>query len=568
MQSEPFERPAGQSGGPRLESNPVGPVNPDAAGPMENRPKAPEASIFEGRLHPVTIVFGLMKAGSRLLPVAPVLLFGNKLHGFLLLLAIIAATLGASLARYFSFSYRIENNELITQHGILRRQQRSIPLERIQEIRVDQGVLHRLFGVVDAKVETGGGSGAEASLSVLSRAEADRLRRAVFSRGAKGQVAPSDAGSQELDREAWGSGGSGAQSAGYVGGRTAHETGAAPERVVIRRLGLKDLVLSGLTTNHLLSALALAGALWKYAEDLLPHRYVQQAGNVVYEESSRLIMQGKVIAVVVALAAALVVFSVGAVFSIFGAIIRFYGFTFSRSGEDLYRRYGLVTRRASSLPRRRIQVLKIEEKLFRRPFGLAALRADTSGSHRERKDHNSGHDVLLPIVRRNEVDDLLPNFFPDFDAGQIEWRRVSSLSIPRSLVKGATACAVLAAILLAINWRISSLWPFALAPLSYLIAVANYRNLAYRLSERYFCTRRGWAGRSTHIVPINKIQAVEIHQTPIDRGLGLATIRVDTAGQAYTGGGPLVHNLPIAEARELAGVLARRASVTRYRWGR
>jgi membrane protein YdbS with pleckstrin-like domain len=65
-------------------------------------------------------------------------------------------------------------------------------------------------------------------------------------------------------------------------------------------------------------------------------------------------------------------------------------------------------------------------------------------------------------------------------------------------------------------------------------------------------------------VPIDKIQAVEVRQSPLDRRLGLATLSVDTAGQAYTGGGPQINNLPIDEAREIAGALAHRASATRY----
>ncbi|MGH9936449.1 MAG: PH domain-containing protein, partial [Blastocatellia bacterium] len=74
--------------------------------------------------------------------------------------------------------------------------------------------------------------------------------------------------------------------------------------------------------------------------------------------------------------------------------------------------------------------------------------------------------------------------------------------------------------------------------------------------------------RSTHIVPISKVQAVEIHQSPFDRRLGLATLNIDTAGQAYTGGGPQISNLPIDEAREIAGALAHRASAMRYIEGR
>jgi putative membrane protein len=505
---------------------------------MRSEPLA--ASIFEGRLHPLTIVFGLLKAARGIIPVAPLLLFGNKIYGFMLLAAVVASTIATALARYFSFSYRIEGAELITQHGVLDRRQRSIPLERIQEIRVEQGVLHRVFDVVDAKIETGGGEGAEASLSVLSRSEVERLRQAVFERAGKIKT---DAVTVE-DRAA-----------------------VEPGGVVIRRLGLKDLILIGLTTNHLFSALALAGALWNFAQEHVPESFRRRAGNVLYRESSRLFAHDTATTIALATVVALAVILISAFFSTAVAIVRFYGFTLSLASEDLRRRYGLFTRRASSLPRRRIQILKIEEKLFRRLFGLATLRVDTSGSHREHRDDNAGRDVLLPITRRDAVDPLLTTFFPDFDAGPTkvtEWRRVSRLAIRRGMTKGSIVCALAAAILFGAVGRVAALWPLALLPFVYFISVANYRNLGYALSERYFCARRGWAGRSTSIVPIDKIQAVGVSQSPFDRRLGLATLRVDTAGQAYTGGGPHIGNLPLDEARALAGALAHRASATRY----
>ena len=104
------------------------------------------------------------------------------------------------------------------------------------------------------------------------------------------------------------------------------------------------------------------------------------------------------------------------------------------------------------------------------------------------------------------------------------------------------------------------LWPFALVPLVYLASVLSYRNLGYALGERFLRTRRGWIGHSIHVVPIRNVQAVVVRQTPFDRRLGLATVAVDTAGQAFTGGGPSIPSLPLREAHALAHILAHRAS--------
>jgi hypothetical protein len=45
----------------------------------------------------------------------------------------------------------------------------------------------------------------------------------------------------------------------------------------------------------------------------------------------------------------------------------------------------------------------------------------------------------------------------------------------------------------------------------------------------------------------------------------VATVLVDTAGQAYTGGGPYINNVPAREAIALARALAAKAALVRYR---
>jgi putative membrane protein len=527
---------------------------PDHAPPNLTPSVAPASSatagiftqpVFAGRLHPLTIAFGLLKAGRGIVPLIPLLLFGNKKLGFGLLALTVVGTVATTLIRYFSFSVRIEGDELITQEGLLERKQRSIPLTRIQEIRVEQGVLHRLFNVAEAKIETGSGAGAEASLSVLARAEIERLRQAVFARAAqiKAEAAPANAEPINAPQ---------------------------PEAITIRQLSFTDLLLIGLTTNHLLSALVLLGALWNFADDVLPASIYGQAGKFISRHITRISAQDAATAAAIAVAGLLLsllaLFLIGVLFSTIGAFVLFYGFTLSARGEDLQRRYGLFTQRASSLPRRRIQTLKIEEKLLRRWLGLAALRADTSGSRRDDKDDNTGRDTLLPLARRAEIEDLLPRIFPDFHADEMEWRRVSPLAVRRGFNKGAIVCMLLAIVSFIVQRSLLAAWPLLLLPLIYFISRANYRSLGYALSEHHLRTRRGWLGRATHIVPLNKIQAVEIRQSPFERRWGLATLSVDTAGQAYTGGGPQINNLPLPVARALAEVLAHRAAATRYRW--
>lgn len=522
------------------EQTTLAPPNGDATPRPEHAANA-AAIILEGRLHPATLAFAIYRLIRRsIIPVIPLLFFGNRIVTAGLLSLLIGAGVIRAVVRYLTFSYRIEGGELITRQGTFERTERHIPLERVQEIRIEQGVLHRLFGVVDASVETAGGQGPEAQLSVLSRSEAERLRQAV---SVKAPTRVHEAG-----------------------GSSAVDTAAA-ERTELRRLHLRDLVLAGLTSNHLVSAFVLMGTLWALVDDILPRDSYEQIARAAHDQATRLLAQGTQTALTVAALGLLLLFLVSLLSSVIGSILLFYGFTLSQSGEDLHRSYGLLTRRVSSLPGRRIQVLEIREGALRRLLHLAALRADTAGNRSTDQEEKGGRDVLLPVVPRRELDALLPTIFSDLGPEPINWKRASKLAVLRDTIEGGGVCAIAAAGgLYWYNGDLFGLWPLALLPLVCGVSLLRYYNLGYMLEENYLRTRRGSLSRSTHIVPIRNAQTVTIRQSPLGRHLGLATLIVDTAGQSYTGGGPRISNLPLAEARSLARTLAHRAAATRYRW--
>lgn len=505
-------------------------------------PLAPTSSgaAVAGRLHPFTLFFAFWNAARNvILPLLLVLLFGRRRDPDLYLW-VAAIFLGLPITwaviRYFTFTYRVENGELITKQGLLGRTERNIPLGRVQDIRIEQGVLHRMFGMADVFVETAGGRGPEASLSVLARSEADKLRAAVFTQA---QAAP---GSTEL---------------------------APPiQRQVVRQLSVRDLVLAGLTSNRAASALAIVFVLWQFLDDLLPEETYRQLVENLTNRAGEWQSRGAGIEWTFVIVAAVAFICIGIFFSVIGSIVVFYGFTLSRTGEDIYRSYGLFTRRSSSLPRRRIQLLKIEETWLRRLFRLATLRADTAGGAvqpGQNKEEQSGRDVLLPVVPRRDVDALLPIFFPDLDEANGAWQRVSRRAIVRGTRKGTAVCLLFAAIFYGVQRSWYGLWPLIFIPAVYALNVMSYRHLGYWLGERFFRMRSGWLSRATHVVPIRNMQSVVIRQTPFDRRHRVATLIVDSAGQTHTGGGPRIQNVPWTDALAVARTLAQRAAHTRYR---
>jgi putative membrane protein len=529
MQYEPPRAPDASQPSPEESSQPA--IQREA---LSNR-----ASFLEGRLHPLTLVLGVYKSIRRIiLPLIPLMIFNRGLTTAVIIAVLLAVSIARALARYFTFSYRVEGGELITREGIFEHTERHIPLERIQEIRIEQGILHRLFGVVDASVETAGGQRPEATLSVLSLSEVERLRQAVFEKERARKFAAVDS-----PREA--SGG---------------------EREIIIRLRMRDLILAGLTSNHVLSALVLVGTLMAFVDDILPEAFYGRLADAVSVQVGQLAERGVMAAAVAAALGMIIFFVASLLLSVTGSVALFYNFTLARAGEDLHRSYGLLTKRASSLPRRRIQLLEIKEGALRRLFKLVTLRADTAGSNfSESGERNKGQGVLLPIAPRDEVDSLLGAVFPDLEALPRAWSPVSKLTVWRETITSAVVCAALAAALYWYAESLLGLWPLALLPGGYVISLLRYRALGYNMGERHFYLRRGWPGRSTLVLPIRNVQAVTVRQSPVDRRLGLATLSIDSAGQSRLGG-PQLPNLPIDEAYALGRTIAHRAASTRYRW--
>lgn len=509
----------------------------DAAPPILPEHQPGRAHVRQGRLHPISPLFALIRiVRGILIPVIILLVLGRDrmLGGFILVF--ISIPMAIALVRYFTFRYWIEGGELVTRQGLFSSTERKIPLSRVQDIRIEQGMLQRFWHVADVHVDTAGGEGAEASLSVLAKAEAERLRALIFE-----------------------------QKAANAG---AAAVGAPPPATLVGQLSLRDLIKAGLTSNHLASTAAIFAVIWGLLDDIMPRdMYEAFIVKLVNEAGTWTQLSGTGAWAVYACAVALVL-GVGMIFSVCGSIILFYGFTLTRRGGDLHRHYGLFTRRSSSLPSRRIQVLKIEERFLRRWQGLATLRADTAGgrSNHPSEDSKGGRDVLLPILEQGRIESVLPAIFPDLEPETGQWRQVSRRAIRRGVFKGTAVCLTLAAGLGLVEREWWGWWPLTLIPLVYWLNVMSYRHLGYWLGLHYFRTRRGWLSRAGHVVPVRNIQSIILRQTPFDRRHGVFTLHVDTAGQAFTGGGPHIGNVPATEAIDLGWLLARQAAGLRFRW--
>lgn len=485
------------------------------------------------RLHGFTVVSGALRLARQL--ILPAILGGASAGGDIastlqwVALILTVPSLALSFARWLMFRYRVEADELIIDSGVLSRRRRVIPLSRIQNIDLQQSAIERLARVAELRMETAsGGSETEASLAVLSLPEARELQTELMRRRAR-QAGAGAAGVAADPGVAGTAGVAEREEAGGAGGASAAESGLAAEEGEtqrrVLRLSIGDLAVAGATSNEAgLLAAGLATGL-QLADDLGGVDRVQGWLEAAFTRGAALGIMG---AVAAGVALAVAVILVGWVASIFVTVVRYHGFTLTRVGDDVRREFGLFSRHHSTVPLERVQAVRIEQTLLRRPFGLVALKVETAGAGPQQRRGEGGSEAFVPIARKREVGTLLREVFPDARFEGVELQPVSPRSRRRTFSRLAAPVALAAlvcTVVLGPRW----LALLALLAPAWLYARADYRARAWARPPGYALVRGGVFTRVSWVVPESKIQTLHLRDTPFQRRLDLRTLLVDTA---------------------------------------
>lgn len=464
------------------------------------------------RLHPLTLGFSAFAIARQMIWPALVGGFGlgdgelARVVPIVIVVLAVPALVGA-VAKYALYRWRLDGDELLLRSGVLNRQNRVIPLARVQNVEVRQSLVQRLAGVAELRVETAGtGLQAEAVLSVLGIGEAQALRGELLARRRAQAAAAVPAGDAD---------------AAEAVVADAIDRPAAPP---LARLSTWDVLLAGATANEAgVIAAALAGLL-QFADDL-PGGVVESAAEAAAER-----MEG---AVVLFGALAVILFLLlGWMISIAGAVVRYHGFTLQMDGGEMRKRYGLLTVHEASVPLQRVQAIRVEETFLRRWLGLASLMIETAGGT---PGQAGGAEAFVPIARRRDVGRLVRGIFGEADVDAAEFARVHPKAERRIVRRYLAWFLVLWAPFWAARWLQiqpgGMLAPYlaVLLPLVWVMARWQYQNRGWALPPGYVMARSGVLNRITWIVPDRKLQTLHVRETMFQRRLGLATLVVDTA---------------------------------------
>src|SRR5918911_1651949 len=328
----------------------------------------------EKRLHPVAMLLGAIRTLRRWISglVFPgvVLLVSQGFSLWTVTLFLLGLIVVAALAALWGFlswratTYTVTGNSFRLRQGVFQKNERTIPLDHVQSVDTVQGIIQRVFGVYEVRIETAGGGVSEpdASLSALDRGAAQTLRREI--EGSKGE-------------------------------RSEETTGPT----ILRRLSTRELLIAGATSGQIGVAFSVLAIGFQFLDNFFPEDFVRRLAVTLAPNWLMVVLilvpAGLLLAWLLAIA---------------GTVLAYSGFTLSRDGDFLYIKRGLLERREATIPLARIQAIRIIEGVLRQPFGLASLRVESAGYG----EASGVSTTLFPLLPRKDAEKLLLDAAPGF----------------------------------------------------------------------------------------------------------------------------------------------------------
>ena len=394
--------------------------------------------------------------------------------GLLIIAGVVLAIAGAYC--YLSWTktrYAVSNTAIWYRAGILTRTQRHARLTRIQTINVSYSLVGRILGLGYLDIEVAGGADSDIKLGLLPAAQLEELRALLLglASGAIAEVVdPADLAGA---------------SARVATTKTPLE---APERPVFK-VGFVTLLVSMLATIDNVIALFFGVFL--------------------------LGLNGFLVGVVgVTSIMSFLGILAGAFSLLVGVWARFdreFGFTAAIAADGVRIDRGLTARRHVTIPPGRIHAVEVTQPLIWRLFGWYRVEITQAGNAAAVTDEkNKGmqvdvaSDVLLPVGTRVEVTQAIAMAIPDLGVDDPD-------GFLRSLHTGTR----------------EDRWMTPIPPSAKILDPLEYSRRAFGVTDTVFVIRDGFFNRRFSIIPLMRIQSVSLHQGPVQRWRGVASVRAE-----------------------------------------
>ncbi len=438
---------------------------------------------------------------------------------------------------WWRFVFVVADGELRVSRGVLSEEKLSIPLNRVQTVSLEQGLLHQILNLTKVAVDTAGSTETEFRFDALERVRAEALRQVVSEHRSKEVVS---VGEPAGPAEASGLVVAPPPTGPRADGPPPPAVGPDARTEVIARRSVGDLVKIGLSSwpwAGLVFIIPLLATLDEMS-DVVDVPLLDQLGDRVEQVGQEGGLDVPIPVLVASVAFFLVIVTLaGWALQVVRSVITNWEFTLTRTissaGDSLRRDAGLFNRTSLAANLARVQGIRTTMSPMQRWLGLRRLVLSITGEA----------DLVVPGSSEAESEYIESLVFdsPRPDTDRIVSRAWVYLEI-RNRVLSMVAPTIVLAVLFG-WWAVLAALPVAAGVVT---SYWSWRYYRWGFTDRRLAVRHGPFVRRTHDVEFVKAQSVDVRRSFFQRRRGLATFRLQTAEEGFE-----IHMISEAEANAL-----------------
>lgn len=257
--------------------------------------------------------------------------------GFIVLIALFA------YIKYYYFKYKFDFEKLafVVHKGFLEKTNLSIPFEKIQQININQNLIHKLFNLYEIQMDTAGSSSTEVDIKAVSKSTANDFK--VIAREIK-KLSLSATDSELLSK-----------------------TDASFE------IGLKTLIKTGLTTRYFETLSLIIGGLFLGLQLLDDYelRFTSDLTDIAKEADYS---YGLITYLVLGVIATVLLIN------LITTVVKFYKYKATRSSKNLEIKYGLIKTKSVLLSPQKVQQFKTTQNWFQKLLNILDIKINQASS--------------------------------------------------------------------------------------------------------------------------------------------------------------------------------------------
>lgn len=430
----------------------------------------------------------------------------NELNRIYLWIGVAAVLIGVALIAYLkyrNFTYFLdeENEEFVVRKGIWNKSRIAIPLDKIQQVNINQSIIQKIIGVHALEVDTAGSSSKEVAIRAITHDVALALKERLLEVGHKKTASTGDFDSASQTENN--------RSYSFI------------------QISLLSLFKTGITSNYTRSfALLLAFVIttFQYIED-----FIKVAG---YEEDplDAYINTEVLLRFVSFIIVGIMILTL--VINLVRTIIKYYNFKITRQQDSLLLSYGLLNTKNTIIRPDKVQIVTIGRNYFQKKLDINDLKIrQASGVEANDKDQKKTA-IEIPGCSNAEKD-LLMKFLLE----KIPERGVALKPNIRKVIMEAIGSLVIPlGIFFSLAYYVfPSMMEYAIFVPIYVLFVIIMIYFAFRhsrlfITDDFIVKQSGAWDIDTDFIAPHKIQSISLTQYFWHKGSDIGIVTLHTAG--------------------------------------